>query len=197
MTVPLYFYGCDGIGDFEWGCCYRAGQMLIAAAGLPVPSIQAMTEWCGTSEAYSSGHTGQDVWIEPPDVARCFERLETKHKWKVREWLFMPQDSASSRMLRTELSHYTSASSSRRKGHVRCPIEARDRLRRHFARDNAMPVVVDNGISAYLVHKIDTERQRVHYMDPHATSRGAVPRSWSEADFWDSPLWMLATAVPR
>ena len=43
----------------------------------------------------------------------------------------------------------------------------------------------------------DTERQRVHYMDPHATSRGAVPRSWSEADFWGSPLWMMATAVPR
>ena len=198
VVVPKYFYGCDGFKDHNWGCCYRCGQMLAGALGLRVPELPTLMSWCGTLKAYKEGRIGRPLWIEPPDVARCVRRLVDARgagrRWKVREWLYMPDDRARSRMLRCSPDHYRRV--------LRSRAGAGDRLRRHLRRHRT-PVVVDNGISAYVVVGMRCAGASgsgpcvLRYFDPHQTQASRVENTWTEDQFWAHPLWMMATARPR
>lgn len=180
MEPQPYFYGVDGMDDHGWGCCYRSGQMLLGALGLPVPHLRLMMERCGTLAAYQNGERGQGVWIEPPDVGQFMSWYAPEVR--VKEWLYCPQDEAARRMLRHTPAHY------RRR--FRQPSPLRRRLQRKLRA--GVPAVIDNGVSAYLLVGLDEDT--VTLLDPHVTAAKDARRTMPARWFWSQPLWMVLSA---
>ena len=186
LRIERLHYGSQGFDDHNWGCCYRAGQMLIGALSAEIPSVPEMMRVCGTwpegveqDEELEVDNT-RSLWIEPADVARCARQRVSEKDWEVCQWIF---GAARGRMMRQPQIPYAEVTP--------------EDLRRHL-RETGVPVVVDNGISAYLLTRVDDD-DRHHYLDPHKTRDEDMDCSWrSSKAFLDHfPLCMMATARRR
>lgn len=183
-TVPerVYFYGCDGVDDWGWGCVYRCAQTLLAAMGRPVPSLDQMMDMIGIDPAAA----GRDRWIEPKQVRDLVGTLRPRVALDLVGWI--PSPAAVSRMRRTHLDDFDRIVGDWRYFHAA--------VVRHLRSD--LPCVCDDGVIGLCVVAFEgpdpegpdgPEGAGVYTLaDPHAPR--APVRTVSVSDFYRAPMMM-------
>ena len=167
MDDHLYFYGCDDISDWGWGCVYRCVQSFQSRRGHPVLTLPDMMQRLGVRFRRDNPRA---MWIEPLDGKILIpERTELAIFGK-------DVDLAANRMMRTRWADADV------KLH-RAP-EWLQYVHAALARG---PVILDNGICSYLLLRREGEDQYV-IMDPH-TPQDPVKKK-TRAWLTGSPLWM-------
>ena len=166
MDDHLYFYGCDDISDWGWGCVYRCIQSFQSRRGHPVLTLPSMMQVLGVRFRRDNPRS---MWIEPKDGKILIpERTELA--------IFGEDaDLATNRMMRTS---WENADIMLHK--------VSDWLQYVHEALERGPIILDNGVCSYLLLRREGDGYVI--MDPHTPS-GVIKR---KPQIWltHSQLWM-------
>ena len=171
MSVT-YFYGCDGVSDYGWGCVWRCTQGFLARMGHPVPPLYDMMR---TLDIPVDPEHIRKMWIEPIDARRLLP-------FSTRLVLYGDERHAGC-MMRTTWQdadqHLSTAS-----GVLSFLTEALTRG----------PVMMDDGTYGYLLVAASKDDNTFQIMDPHRTTQQyyMVTPEWIVS----RNLWMLLAVAP-
>lgn len=144
LLYPTYHYGDQNIADQGWGCSYRNAQTLASALGAKkVPTLPDILSLFGLSLPKKGDTGGQELWIEPPQVAKTMRSLcgidstTLVHARSLRDF-------ERDWMLKSKLADFDACIENR-------PSVLLARIDKHFEETKGLPIIIDDGIFSYVL----------------------------------------------
>ena len=221
MDYAIYHYKMEDINDVGFGCSYRNIQTILSCYSVHydqeciIPNIRDILEYFEKEYMrFIETNRTRSLWIEPVQISKYLEnytylvqqsgseQITKPVNIKCKNYIYIVNDSDTSKMLRTDIQEYIKEDSIYTKSTATFILTI---MIDHF-KNSKLPIVIDDGVYSYCIGNItgspiiDSNIQSfsesgnplsLTILDPHTTQIGG--KIYKKNIYWFiNSFWMIS-----